>query len=715
MFINPQKKNKNTAISCHALKEMSFVIRPFRPDVAPSWEEMNLDFGNKLKLRNQGTPDHFGSFFLETMKNPQYPFDCPIGFEDLYRAFYNVTLHHQSGMLLATLCSSLESHRNFVISLSFNEAEIFIATFRQSLILLRDSMMFFFRTYYFNVTLKDDPHRPISENDAQVYWVQKEMESLHTELHTAHPEIYPSLLSDDKRKEREVVARARCGQLKTQNLDMTHAARIVYDVPYPDGSAPAVATFLPAHTPVLFTGQRLMVGDVDSDTHLLCLSIDGHEFVVTRRCLLECNSSYFESFLRSGLKMHEKDTLVMEIGGISPVLAEAFVKFLMSGVIGKISPTLYEDANCDRFMNLITFAVLGHRCDIPILFLGSMGKLRQLLLEDMQPSTGEDAEDGDGDGDGDDDDASPSSNHRKRRASDISQTSHSLENFAAFQVLFALDSGTFCVGPAVESGLWKIILECLRLPVVVSRLYTSSTIMQSSPSPSKHAKTSSKTDENTKLGKVSFGPKMYPATNIESLIDLFDPENVSVSLLTEMVARRGDCSKIKTTEFALLLVSHPEIKDLSTNTLSHLMFSTGSKNLQILMEMHSTFVEHVDWIREHHIELEAKDERLMSDVLTRLDWILSKDPNRPRWDFGMTFTTGGRADSKTEYSLLSKLSETRTFILNQYQSVTGSSCDGVGDGGGGGGGGGTGTTSDSDSYEYPSSYSSDESDADECP
>ena len=130
------------------------------------------------------------------------------------------------------------------------------------------------------------------------------------------------------------------------------------------------------------------------------------------------------------------------------------------------------------------------------------------------------------------------------------------------------------------------------------------------------------------------------------------------------------------------------------------------------MEMHSTFVEHVDWIREHHIELQPKDERLMSDVLTRLDWILSKDPNRPRWDFGMTFTTGERANSKTDCSLLSKLSETRTFILNQYQSVTGSSGDGVGGGVVVGGGGGTGTTSDSDSYEYPSS---DESDADECP
>ena len=249
---------------------------------------------------------------------------------------------------------------------------------------------------------------------------------------------------------------------------------------------------------------------------------------------------------------------------------------------------------------------------------------------------------------------------------------------AAFHVLVAIDSGMWCAGPAVDSLLWKIVLECFRLPAVASSL------MQSSP-PSPPFSPATKVARRM-AGKTSGTTKDSSATtdsetrDIDRFVDLFDRTTVTTM------------PKQMSTEFALLLVAHPSVKHLSSTTLSKLMLGTGSKNLQILFKFHTAFEEHVDWIRQHHVKLEAKDESLMCEVLTRLEWVLGKDPSRPRWDFGMAFGIGGRADSNdlTESALLSKLSETRTLIIQRYQTLTGSTSAN------------SGKDSD-DSYEYPSS------------
>jgi hypothetical protein len=289
--------------------------------------------------------------------------------------------------------------------------------------------------------------------------------------------------------------------------------------------------------------------------------------------------------------------------------------------------------------------------------------LRQLLVEDTQSTDNEECDDATSSS------SSSSSNHRnKRSASEMSNDISSLENMAALQVLSALDSGTLCAGPAVDTLLWEIILECLRLPVVASNLVQSSPPCAPVPRATKQART---TDSETTDSETT------DSETRDSLLDLFDRSTVTLT------------PEPMSTEFALLLVTHPSIKHLSPGTLSKLMLGTGSNNLQILLKFANALEENVDGIRKHHVKLEAKDESLMGEVLKRLRWVQSKNPKRCSWDLGMDFGIGTTANSKTARTLLSKLSEIHTLIIQRYQTITGSTF--------------VNSEQDSDSYEYPSS------------
>ena len=380
--------------------------------------------------------------------------------------------------------------------------------------------------------------------------------------------------------------------------------------------------------------------------HEVRLSLDDHAFVVKRHDLLATGSSYFESFLRTGSKMIESnDVLSVPInngGRTTFEQAQAFVQFIVSN---KINSDAVNDTNAHALMNLICLAELGQRCDLVLLYLGAVGLLNDLLMQNMQSDAQQEEPT-----------AAQQPHNRKRNAEEIEVDPTS--DFAAVQILYLIDSGDMCTSPAVSELLLQMVIECLEtLPARLLALFdSSSSSTLSSSSFSKYAKTNAE-------GRAHDEPDEGT-----SFLDWFSYCYSSTV---------GNGVDIKTTMFAMMFVTRPEIRyQLSPKMLRTLMVKLGSPYLSVLLQLEEIFQGHMCWINDHFEELKEKKKEVVTVVHDRLSWkefsVEWGGDHIPRNYSSNDKTDRERAlTAMPDTMLAKKVSEMRHSIMKKYHLVCG--------------------------------------------
>jgi hypothetical protein len=240
-----------------------------------------------------------------------------------------------------------------------------------------------------------------------------------------------------------------------------------------------------------------------------------------------------------------------------------------------------NDTNAHALMNLICLAELGQRCDLVLLYLGAVGLLNDLLMQNMQSGAQQEEPT-----------AAQQPHNRKRNAEEIEVDPTS--DFAAVQILYLIDSGDMCTSPAVSELLLQMVIECLEtLPARLLALFdSSSSSTLSSSSFSKYAKTNAE-------GRAHDEPDEGT-----SFLDWFSYCYSSTV---------GKEVEIKTTMFAMLFVTRPEIRyQLSPKMLRSLMKKLGSNYLSELLQLEEIFQGHMCLINDHFEELKVKYTEILS-------------------------------------------------------------------------------------------------------